>query len=75
VGGHRCAHPTLRADAGLATQVLDRYPGIPLFEDVDDLRLAELRLLHKSSWLKDARKLYLSGVRDQGELTAAPQSG
>jgi hypothetical protein len=45
-----------------------------LLEDRDDLCLAELRLLHGTSWRgKDARKLYVSGVRDQGEVTH-PQS-
>jgi putative transposase len=48
-----------RADAGLAAQVLDRHAGIALLEDRDDLRLAELRLLHGTSWQgKHARKLY-----------------
>jgi hypothetical protein len=36
------------------------------------LAFGELRLLHGTSWRgKHARKLYLSGVHDQGEVTRA----
>ncbi len=47
-----------------------RHASVALLKDRDDLRFAELRLLHGTSWQgKHARKLYFSGVRDQGEVT------
>src|SRR5690606_29325427 len=56
-----------RADPGLPAQVLDRNPGITLLEDRDDLGLAELRLLHGTSWLRRCQKALLLGCPGLGE--------
>src|SRR5512138_2052898 len=55
-----------RANAGLPAQVLDRHPGITLLEDRDDLGLAELRLLHGTSWLERCQKALLLGCPGSG---------
>src|SRR5690606_34844083 len=59
-----------RADPGLPAQVLDRNPGITLLEDRDDLGLAELRLLHGTSWLRRCQKALLLGCPGLGEAYA-----
>ena len=41
-------------------------PGVTLLEDRDDLGLAELRLLHGTSWLKRCQKALLLGCAESG---------
>src|SRR5690606_19746630 len=60
-----------RTDPGSPAQVLDRHPGITLLEDRDDLGLAELRLLHGTSWLERCQKALLLGCPGSGGAYAS----
>src|SRR5690606_14054905 len=57
-----------RTDPRLPAEILHRNPGITLLEDRDDLSLAELRLLYRTSWLKRCQKV-LPVVRSVSDVT------
>src|SRR5690606_30479609 len=64
-----------RTDPRLPAEILHRNPGITLLEDRDDLSLAELRLLHGTSWLKRCQKVLLVGCPGSGGAYGGARHG